>query len=72
MRYKYKQPIGSGPSGSKCLHSFGGIPLGSYHVPVFGYPILGFTIYSHKVGSPEKEYGMSLWVGLELEGLGTL
>ena len=30
------------------------LPVGSYHVPFFGYPILVLGIYNHKFGYPKK------------------
>ena len=36
------------------------LPVGSYHVPFLGDSVLSSGIYYHKVGYPEKGYGMSL------------
>ena len=38
------------------------LPVGSYHVPFFGYPILVLGIYNHKFGYPKNQHGMSLQV----------
>ena len=36
------------------LRKNGSVPVDSYHVPFFGYPILVLGLYNHKVGYPKK------------------
>ena len=53
-------PIARKPeSWSPCYHDRT-IPVGSYHVPFCGYPILGLGTYNHKVGYLQNGHGMSL------------
>ena len=38
---------------SQASVGFPGLPVGSYHVPCFGHPILVSGIYNRKVGCPQ-------------------
>ena len=37
-----------------------GVPVGSYRVPFFGYPILVLGIYKQKIGYPKRNVASSL------------